>query len=235
MTCVQKAPHPPGPPLKAAVRSRPEPAPIAEPYVGRDEVNGVPSQPRKDLSPPPHWRLEAVAATERPRSLTVAEDGTRAVFIQDRDTSDVWLLDLTEPRPLPQRLTTGREPVPYWEDVEPRLSPGGSQVAYAAADHVWLVAAAGGPPRRLLEASNPVWVDDATLIVSIERGDMTRLGVVSIADPWPRPLAATAAATSGRRPCRPTAQRSPTCSPRAPTSTAPRSAWPRWRAAPSMP
>jgi dipeptidyl aminopeptidase/acylaminoacyl peptidase len=160
--------------------------------TGRDESNGVPSQPRKDLSPPPYWRLEAVAATERPRSLTVAEDGTRAVFIQDRDTSDVWLLDLTEPRPLPQRLTTGREPVPYWEDVEPRLSPGGSQVAYAAADHVWLVAAAGGPPRRLLEASNPVWVDDATLIVSIERGDMTRLAVVSVADPWPRPLAATA-------------------------------------------
>ena len=117
---------------------------MAEPYVGRDEVNGVPSQPRKDLSPPPHWRLEAVAATERPRSLTVAEDGTRAVFIQDRDTSDVWLLDLTEPRPLPQRLTTGREPVPYWEDVEPRLSPGGSKVAYAAADHVW----PGGCSRR---------------------------------------------------------------------------------------
>ena len=29
--------------------------------------------------------------------------------------------------------------------------------------------AAGGPPRRLLEAGNPVWIDDATLLVSVER------------------------------------------------------------------
>ena len=47
-----------------------------------------------DLEPPPHWRLEAVAATPRPRSLTVGADGAQAVFIEDGDTSDVWLLDL---------------------------------------------------------------------------------------------------------------------------------------------
>jgi dipeptidyl aminopeptidase/acylaminoacyl peptidase len=160
--------------------------------VGRDEHGGVPSQPRKDVKPPPHWRLEAIAATERPHSVSVSADGTRAVLIQDRDTSDVWILDLTEPLSAPQRVTTGREPVPYWDDVQPRLSPGGSQVAYADGDHVWLAPAEGGPPRRLLEASNPVWVDDATLLVSVERGDTTRLAVVAVADPWPRPLAATA-------------------------------------------
>jgi dipeptidyl aminopeptidase/acylaminoacyl peptidase len=160
--------------------------------VGRDEHGGVPSQPRKDVKPPPHWRLEAIAATERPHSVSVSADGTRAVLIHDRDTSDVWILDLTEPLSAPQRVTTGREPVPYWDDVQPRLSPGGSQVAYADGDHVWLAPAEGGPPRRLLEASNPVWVDDATLLVSVERGDTTRLAVVAVADPWPRPLAATA-------------------------------------------
>jgi hypothetical protein len=37
-------------------------------WVGRDEHEGVPAQPRKDLEPPPHWRLEAIARTPRPRS-----------------------------------------------------------------------------------------------------------------------------------------------------------------------
>ena len=54
---------------------------------------------------------------------------------------------------------------------------------------MWLVAAAGGPPRKLLEAGSPVWIDDATLVVSVERGDASRLAVVGVADPWPRRLA----------------------------------------------
>jgi dipeptidyl aminopeptidase/acylaminoacyl peptidase len=156
-------------------------------WVGKDEAEGIPVQPRKDVSPPPHWRLEAVAATERPRSLALGADRRHAVFIQDRDTSDVWLLDLEDPTP--RRLTTGRDPMPHWEDTQPRLSPDGSQVAYGDDGHVWLVAAGGGPPRKLLEAAAPVWLDDATLVVSIERGDTTRLAVVDVADPWPRRLA----------------------------------------------
>ncbi len=161
-------------------------------WVGRDESEGIPVQPRKDVAPPPHWRLEAIAATERPRSLTLGVDRRHAVFIQDRDTSDVWLLDLEEPCPVPRRLTAGRALLPYWEDAAPRLAPGGAEVAYADDGHVWLVATAGGPPRKLLEAGNPVWIDDATLLVSMERGDATRLAVVDIADPWPRRLAAAA-------------------------------------------
>ena len=53
-------------------------------WVGRDESEGIPVQPRKDVAPPPHWRLEAIAATERPRSLTLGADRRHAVFIQDR-------------------------------------------------------------------------------------------------------------------------------------------------------
>ena len=157
-------------------------------WVGKDEAEGIPVQDRKDTKPPPHWRLEPIAATERPRSLAVAADRTRAVFIQDRDTSDVWILDL-RPGAIPERLTSGRDPMPYWEDTDPQLSPDGTQVAYAQGGHVWLVAAAGGPPRKLLEADAPVWVDDATLVVSVERGDASRLAVVGVADPWPRRLA----------------------------------------------
>ncbi len=159
-------------------------------WVGKDEAAGIPVQPRKDLDPPPHWRLEAIAATERPRSLRVGPGGREAVYIQDRgDTSDVWLLDLEDP--VPQRLTTGRRPMPYWEDTEPRLSPDGTRVAYADEGKVLLVAAEGGPPRELLEAGAPVWVDDATLLVSVERDRdrTTRLAVTSAEDAWPRRLA----------------------------------------------
>ncbi len=161
----------------------PEPLEI---WLGKDEIEGVPSQPRKDLKPPPTWRLEAVAATERPRSLTLGADGRTAAFIQDRDTSDVWLLDLDGG--VPQRLTTGRDPMPYWEDTEPRISPDGSQVAYADQGHVWLVPAAGGPPRKLAEAGSPVWLGNDRLVVSVEREDVSRLAVVDANDAWPRPL-----------------------------------------------
>jgi dipeptidyl aminopeptidase/acylaminoacyl peptidase len=166
----------------------PEPLDV---WIGRDEHEGIPVPERKDLDPPPHWRLEAIAATERPRSLTVGADRRRAVFIADRDTSDVWALDLDER--LPQRVTTGRDPAPYWEDTEPRLSPDGATVAYADQGHVWLVAAAGGPPRRLLEGDCPVWIDDRRLVVAVERERATRLAVVDVADPWPRRLAVDAA------------------------------------------
>lgn len=164
------------------------PEPLGVP-LGKDEVEGVPSQPRKDLKPPPHWRLEAVAATERPRSLTVGGGRTTAVFIQDRDTSDVWLLELGGAGAgVPQRLTTGRDPMPYWEDTEPRLSPDGTTVAYADQGHVWVVAAAGGPPLKLAEAGSPVWLGGDRLVVSVERDDTSRLAVLDVSDPWPQGL-----------------------------------------------
>jgi len=158
-------------------------------WVGKDELGGIPVEELPGAEPPDGWRLEAIAATERPRSLTLGADGRTAVYIQDRDTSDVWLLDLEGGTP--ERLTTGRDPLPYWEDTEPRLSPDGSTVAYADDGHVWLVATAGEPPRRLVEGDAPVWVDDARLLVTVERDRTTRLAVVSVDDPWPRRLAAT--------------------------------------------
>ena len=157
-------------------------------WVGKDEHEGVLAQPRKDLKPAPHWRLEAVAATPRPRSLTVSADRRRAVLIEDGENSDVWLLELEGGGP-PERLTTGRDPAPYWDDGEPRLSPDGTMVAYTDDGHVWLVPTAGGPPRRLVEGSSPVWAPDGRLVVSVERDDTTRLAVVHTGDPWPRRVA----------------------------------------------
>ena len=109
-------------------------------------------------------------------------------MIEDAETSDVWLLDL-EAGGAPERLTTGRDPMPYWEDVEPRLSPDGETVAYADEGHVWLVPAAGGPPRKLVEGSSPVWIADGRLVIRVERDDTSRLAVVSADDAWPRRLA----------------------------------------------
>ena len=159
-------------------------------WVGKDEHEGVLSEPRRDLDPPPHWRLEAIAATPRPRSLTIGAGRRHVVFIEDRDTSDVWLLDL-DSGAAPERLTTGRELAAYWEDTPPALSPDGSLVAYAAAGCVWVAPTAGGPPRKLLEGDSPCWAGDARMIVTVEREEdaSTRLAVIELDDPWPRRLA----------------------------------------------
>ena len=95
-------------------------------WLGRDEHNGVPSEPRRDVKPPPYWRLEAVVHTPRPRSLTLSADRRQALFIEDGETSDVWLLDLESGAPL--RLTTGRQPAAFWEDIDlpPTITSGES-------------------------------------------------------------------------------------------------------------
>ena len=100
------------------------------------------------------------------------------------------LLDL-ESGSVPERLTTGRDPMPWWDDAAPCLSPDGTTVAYADDGHVWLVPTAGGPPRKLVEGGSPRWIDDRRLVISVERDDATttRLAVVDVDDPWPRRLA----------------------------------------------
>ena len=44
-------------------------------WIGVDETGGIPNPGRPDVDPPPHWRLDAIAATERPRHLDVSPDG----------------------------------------------------------------------------------------------------------------------------------------------------------------
>jgi len=161
-------------------------------WVGKDERHGVLAQPRSDAPRASHWRLEAIAHTPRPRSLTLSPDRRAAAFIEDAgDRSDVWLLDLEAPDAVPRRLTTGRDPMPYWEDTAPRISPDGAAVAYADEGHIWLVPAAGGPPRKLVEGGSPRWIGPDRLLIDVEREEdrTTRLAVVDVADPWPRRLA----------------------------------------------
>jgi len=171
----------------------PDPDPLERIWIGKDERGGIPVPERNDVPPPPDWRLEAIAHDVRPRSLTVGPDGRTAVFIEDRDTSDLHVLDLGTGGAAPERLTTGRGVMPYWEDTQPRISPDGTTVAYGEDEHVWLVPTQGGVPRRLVEGGGPVWLDDARLLVSIEHEietvHTTRMTVVNVADPFPRRLA----------------------------------------------
>ena len=64
-------------------------------------------------------------------------------------------------------------------------------MAYVDGEHVWLVPAAGGPPRRLVEGGSPLWIGDGRLLIEVEHDEdrTTRLAVVHIDDPWPRRLA----------------------------------------------
>ena len=155
-------------------------------WLGKDEFEGVRAQPRKDLAPPRHWRLDAVAHTPRPHSVTLDAERRRMVFVQDGEWSEVHGAELGA---VPERLTTGRDPVAYWDDTPARISPDGATVAYADGGHVWLVPATGGPPRRLVEGGSPMWLGDDALVITVERGDETRLAVVGVEDPWPRRLA----------------------------------------------
>jgi dipeptidyl aminopeptidase/acylaminoacyl peptidase len=158
----------------------------ASPWVGTEERGGRPIPARPDVAPPPHWRLEAIAATERPRQLALAPDRTQAAFILDRDTSDVWTVDTRIGAV--RRVTTHRGLMPYWEDSAPAWSPDGSLVAYDDGGALWVAPAAGGPPRRLCEGSSPAWLAPGRVLGIVDRDGWTRLVAVDVDDPWPVPL-----------------------------------------------
>lgn len=161
--------------------------PDKSPWLGRDEVGGVASQQRADLKPPPHWRLDAVYATDRPHHPAVSPDGSRIAFILSATgTSDVYVIPVEGGQA--RRLTTDRVLVNYWEDSAPEWSPDGSRIAYTSGDDVCVVAADGGPPTRIGDVGLGTWLDDERLVVTVDRDRTTRLAVVSVADPWPQPF-----------------------------------------------
>ena len=137
-------------------------------WIGVDEVGGIPNPGRPDVDPPPHWRLDAIAATERPRHLDVSPDGALVAFALDRDTSDMWAIDVDGGQPV--RLTTGRTLAAFWEDGGPQISPDGTRIAFTAGGKVTVAPIGGGPPTPLCDGSSPVWIDERRLVIAVDRG-----------------------------------------------------------------
>ena len=168
--------------------------------VGTDDWGGAaPSQPRKDLPAPTHWRLEAVAAVERPHDLVADDPAIRLAFVLDRADvgSDIWVL---EPGSSPDRITVDRPPAAYWEDTAPAWSHDGTTIAYTGDGGVRAVAADGGPSRAVVDGGAPVWLPDGRLVVTVEwprapssdihprSTEVSRLAIVEPADPWPHAI-----------------------------------------------
>ncbi len=163
--------------------------------TGVVEHGGIPVPSLPDATPPANWRLETIAAVERPRQPDVRAG--RVACIIDRDSSDVWVFDLAPDRGdteiVPQRWTTDRTIAAFWEDTGPRLSPDGTVLAYTNGSSIWLTD--GGVPRKLCEAASPVWIDDHRLVVEVDRPSdaephgRTVLGVCSVDSGWITPLA----------------------------------------------
>jgi dipeptidyl aminopeptidase/acylaminoacyl peptidase len=161
-------------------------------WIGTDELGGIANPGRPDLQRPPHWRLEMVAAMERPRHCEVAPDGRTVSFVLDRDTSDVWVIDVDRSATVghPQQVTTGRALAAYWEDGGASWSPDGERLAYVDDGAVHVVAASGGVARRVCTGSSPVWLDDMTAIIGVDRDGATALATIAVDEPWPALLAA---------------------------------------------
>ncbi len=143
------------------------------------ERNGWPSLPRPDLKTPKGWSISLITAHERIRNHRLAPDGHALAYIKDGETlSDIFTLPSAGG--WPARITTNRTAVPYWADEIPQWSPDGKWIAFTIDEHVYLVPASGGIPKKLTDvwtgSWNPRWMpDSASLIVSIDREDVDQL------------------------------------------------------------
>ncbi len=156
-------------------------------WLGKDEVGGVASEARPDLSPPPHWRLDAIYATARPHHVAVSPDGSTIAFVLEyQGTSDIWAMSVGTR--VPTRLTTDRGLTAYWDDSSPVFSPDGSRIAYNSGGAVHVLDVSGGVPTRLVEGSVGTWTDDERLVITVDRDNCTRLATVDVSDPWPSPI-----------------------------------------------
>jgi TolB protein len=141
-----------------------------KPWLGVDEHGGVPSQKRPDRDPPPHWRLDAIWATEIPTLPAVSPDGSLVAFVLAAGpVNDIYILPATGGQA--RRLTTDRPTVNYWADSAPVWSPDGTRIAFVRGffTDIWIMNPDGTQPVNLtgtpeLSEYAPWWSADGIRI-----------------------------------------------------------------------
>lgn len=162
--------------------------PLSEKY----EFNGWPSISRPDLKPPTGWGLSLIAAVDHIRSHSLSPRGNQIAFIWDRNNlSDIYTLDAGGG--WPKRISTGRAPVPFWDDELPRWSPDGEWLAFTQDKKVQIVPRNGGPLKSITDftssASSPAWMPDSRgIVVSVEWREANQLLLTDLDGNWPRSL-----------------------------------------------
>ncbi len=157
-------------------------------WIGKDEHGGIPVPvKRPDAPPAKHWRLADIAATERPRHPRLSPDGSTILFTLDRDGgSDVWTMPVAGGQPT--RITTIRDPAPSWEDDLPAWSTDGTTIVFNHRGTLQAIAATGGGPSPLIEASSPAFVAHGRVAAVVERDERSVLVTFAAGDRWPAVL-----------------------------------------------
>jgi hypothetical protein len=140
------------------------------------ERNGWPSVARPDLKPPEGWNIPLLTAVALLGGHELSPDGAQITFTCNHDEySDLYMMPAAGGWHL--RLTTGRQL--DWPELACRWSLDGRWLAISMNKHIYIAPASGGLPRKITDftesASNPVWMPDGGLIISVERQDSIRL------------------------------------------------------------
>jgi dipeptidyl aminopeptidase/acylaminoacyl peptidase len=153
------------------------------------EHNGWPSVARPDLKPPDGWSLPLVCSVNLLDGQELSPDGQWITFTWNRDqSSDVFIMPAAGG--WPRRVTVGRDL--EWPELACRWSPDGQWLAISQNDHILIAPSAGGLPKRISDftdsASDPVWMPDGRLIITVERNDSKQLLLTDREGQWPREL-----------------------------------------------
>jgi dipeptidyl aminopeptidase/acylaminoacyl peptidase len=161
--------------------------------VEKYERNGWPSIQRPDVKPPEGWSLSLITSVNRIHHHQLSPDGKQVAFVWQREElSDIYTMPAAGG--WPARLTTGRGPEIDWLDRPPQWSPDGRWLSFTLGDHVHVVPADGrGLPQKVTDftssASTPVWMPDSNgLIVTVSRGEASKLLLTDRHGSWPRSL-----------------------------------------------
>jgi dipeptidyl aminopeptidase/acylaminoacyl peptidase len=164
----------------------------SEKLIEKYESQGLPSVRRPDIRPPEGWSLSLITSVERIRNHRLSPDGKTIACIKDGETnSDVFTMPSSGG--WLARVSTDRGLVAYWDDEVPQWSADGRWLAFTIDDHVHVVPAAGGIPKKITDfttgAFGPKWMPDSHgLVIGSTRHEADQLLLTDRTGTWPRPL-----------------------------------------------